>query len=41
VAVLPDVARPGVVGPGQDVLARAIAVDGTGYWALDAPPAGP
>ena len=38
VAVLPELARPGVVGPGQDVLGRAIPTEAGGYWALDTPP---
>ena len=37
VAVLPEVARPGLVGPGQDVLGRALPTAAGGYWALDAP----
>ena len=37
VAVLPEVARPGLVGPGQDVLERAIPTSAGGYWALDEP----
>lgn len=40
VQVLPEVARPGVVGPDQHVLARAIPVADGGFWALDAPPDG-
>ncbi|MEL6615244.1 MAG: TIGR03032 family protein [Bacteroidota bacterium] len=38
VAVLPEVARPGLVGLGQEVLHRAIVTSAGGYWALDAPP---
>lgn len=38
VAVLPEVARPGLVGPSMDVAARAVAVEGGGWWAADAPP---
>ena len=38
VAVLPELARPGLVGPRQGVLARAITAGAAGYWAHDAPP---
>ena len=38
VAVLPEVVRPGLVGPDQAVRGRAIPVAGGGFWALDAPP---
>lgn len=38
VAVLPEVARPGIIGPSQDVLTRAIVTTDGGYWALDTPP---
>ena len=38
VAVLPELARPGIVGPGQDVLGRAIPTTAGGYWAREAPP---
>lgn len=38
VAVLPEVARPGLVGPGMEVATRAVAVEGSGWWALEAPP---
>ena len=40
VAVLPEVARPGLVGPGQDVLGRAIPTAEGGYWARPDAPAG-
>jgi uncharacterized protein (TIGR03032 family) len=38
VAVLPEVARPGIVGPSQEVLARAIVTGAGGYWAHGASP---
>ena len=41
VQVLPETVRPGLVGPGQAVAARAIPVAGGGFWALDAAPEPP
>lgn len=38
VAVLPELARPGIVGPGQDVLARAIPTTAGGSWTREARP---
>jgi uncharacterized protein (TIGR03032 family) len=38
VAVLPEVVRPGLIGPDQDVRGRAIPVEGGGFWAFSAPP---
>ena len=38
VQVLPETARPGIVGPDQAVRGRAIPTEGGGFWALDAAP---
>ena len=39
VAVLPEVARPGLLNPAMEVTRRAIAARDQGWWALDGPPA--
>ena len=41
VAALPEVARPGLVGPSMEVSGRAVSVEGGGWWAVEASAARP